>query len=85
ADLGAGGLDLGDADRNWLEELADRYGTSPTNIGELKRRVDVVPPSLAIAQAAEETGWGQARSAHTRNALFGEMTVAANGRVQVRA
>ncbi|MFX8393323.1 glucosaminidase domain-containing protein, partial [Acinetobacter baumannii] len=49
------------------------------------RRVDVVPPSLAIAQAAEETGWGQARSAHTRNALIGEMTVAANGRVQVRA
>lgn len=85
ADLGAGSMDLVDADRAWLEELADRYGTSPTNIGELKRRVDVVPPSLAIAQAAEETGWGQARAAHTRNALFGEMTVAANGRVQVRA
>lgn len=85
SDLGAGNMDLGDGDRAWLEDLADRYGTSATNIGELKRRVDVVPPSLAIAQAAEETGWGQARAAHTRNALFGEMTVAANGRVQVRA
>ncbi len=85
SDLGTGSVDLGDADRAWLEELADRYSTTVTNIGELKRRVDVVPPSLAIAQAAEETGWGQARSAHTRNALFGEMTVAANGRVQVRA
>jgi len=85
ADLGTGSVDLGDADRAWLEELADRYGTTATNIGELKRRVDVVPPSLAIAQAAEETGWGVARAAHTRNALFGEMTVAANGRVQVRS
>lgn len=85
ADLGTGMVDLVDADRAWLEELAERYGTTATNISELKRRVDVVPPSLAIAQAAEETGWGQARAAHTRNALFGEMTVAANGRFQIRA
>ena len=36
------------------------------------RRVDIIPPSLAVAQAAEETGWGTSRFVRHGNALFGE-------------
>jgi Bax protein len=34
--------------------------------------VDVVPPSLALAQAAEESGWGTSRFASVGNSLFGQ-------------
>lgn len=40
----------------------------------LKSRVGVVPPSLALAQAAIETGWGTSRFALEGNNLFGEWT-----------
>jgi len=63
----------------WLATLAGHYGVTltgalPADIGELLRRVDVVPPSLAIAQAALESGWGTSRLAREGNALFGERT-----------
>ena len=38
------------------------------------RRLDVVPPALAIAQAAAESGWGTSRFAHKGNAVFGQRT-----------
>lgn len=62
------------ADRQWLETLAEDYGVTVDDIGALTRRVDIVPPSLAIAQAAEETGWGTSRFALEGNALFGQRT-----------
>jgi uncharacterized FlgJ-related protein len=37
-------------------------------------RVDIIPPSLALAQAAEESGWGTSRFADVGNALFGQWT-----------
>lgn len=63
----------------WAEDLANRYGVAVGNLKELKRRVDVIPPSLALAQAAEESGWGTSRFALYGNALFGQWTVADNG------
>ena len=36
--------------------------------------VDIIPPSLAIAQSAEESGWGTSRFAREGNALFGQKT-----------
>jgi Bax protein len=39
---------------------------------ELLRRVDIVPPSLALTQAALESGWGTSRFAQEGNALFGQ-------------
>ncbi|HYR65384.1 MAG TPA: hypothetical protein VEP47_04600, partial [Reyranella sp.] len=45
-------------ERIWLEDLAERYGTPADNIDELVRKVDVVPPSMAIAQGGVESGWG---------------------------
>ena len=56
----------------WLEDMADLYGSTSAKPGALLRRVDVVPPSLAIAQAAEESGWGTSRFAREGNALFGQ-------------
>ncbi len=38
------------------------------------RRVDGVPPSLVLAQAAEESGWGTSRFVREGNALFGQWT-----------
>ena len=45
-------------ERIWLEDLADRYDTSADKLDELVRRVDIVPPSMAIAQGGVESGWG---------------------------
>jgi Bax protein len=39
---------------------------------ELLRRADMVPPSLALAQAATESGWGRSVFARDGNALFGQ-------------
>lgn len=62
------------ADRQWLERMAERYGTEPFDIPSLLVRMDVVPPSLALAQAAEESGWGTSRFVREGNALFGQYT-----------
>ena len=62
------------ADRRWLEEIAERCDIDPFDRQALLSRLDVVPPSLAIAQAAEETGWGTSRFAREGNALFGMYT-----------
>ena len=61
-------------DRLWLAALADRYDTERTDLDTMLLRVDTVPPSLALAQAAEESGWGTSRFAQEGNALFGQWT-----------
>lgn len=58
-------------DDGWLAELAARYGAEGAAPAQLLRRVDVVPPSLALAQAAEESGWGTSRFVREANNLFG--------------
>ena len=58
----------------WLEDLADRYGTPVDRIDELVRQVDVVPPSMAIAQGGVESGWGTSPAARS-NSLFGQLQV----------
>src|SRR6266436_2772138 len=60
-------------ERIWLEDLADRYGTPVDRIDELVRRVDVVPPSMAIAQGGVESGWGTSPAARAGNALYGQI------------
>ena len=70
--------DPGWLDRLWLARLADDYGLGdedlddPETIETLVRRVDTVPLSLALAQAAKESGWGTSRFARQGNNLFGE-------------
>jgi Bax protein len=55
-----------------LDELAAAYGLESMDFDELLNRLEIVPPSLAIAQAAAESGWGTSRFAHQGNALFGQ-------------
>ena len=65
---------LSAGDSLWLERLAGRYGVRRGDLKELLLRVDAIPPSLALAQAAEESGWGTSRFAQEGNAMFGERT-----------
>ncbi len=67
------GAGLSPVERVWLGQLADRYDTSADNLDELVRRVDIVPPSMAIAQGGVESGWGTSFAARTGNALFGQI------------
>lgn len=71
-DQAADGRPSSEQDRLWLDELADRYGSKSAEPAALLTRVDIIPPSLAIAQAAEESGWGTSRFAREGNALFGQ-------------
>lgn len=57
-----------------LEYLEKTYGVAPGEFDELLRKVDRIPVSLLLAQAAMETGWGTSRFAQQGNALFGQHT-----------
>ena len=62
-----------------LTQLAREYGVKTDPLADatartLKARVDTVPPALALAQAAKESGWGTSRFALEGNNLFGEWT-----------
>jgi len=65
----------------WLQKLAGQYRLQTDDSSDyaavatsLQQRVDIVPPSLVLAQAAEESGWATSRFAFTGNALFGQWT-----------
>ena len=82
---------LGAGDTEWLRSLAARYRliklkeSSPTDaevaamMDELLVRVDVIPPSLALGQAAYESGYGTSRFALKGNAFFGQWTWGGKG------
>jgi uncharacterized FlgJ-related protein len=69
-------------DQAWLTELAVKYKVLESTserldsdaFSELLLRVDLVPPSLSLAQAASESGWGTSRFAAQGNSLFGQWT-----------
>lgn len=63
-------------DDDWLTRLYRRYKTDEGDLTTLVTRVDIIPVSLAMAQAAEESGWGTSRFAQRGNALFGQWTTA---------
>ena len=68
-----------DAERNWLKSKFKQYGVVNRDLTTLKIRMDEIPVSLAIAQAAKETGWGTSRFAQEGNALFGQWTYSGEG------
>ena len=63
----------------WLKRRFEEYSIKNEDIAELKLRMDIVPTSLAIAQAAKESGWGTSRFALEGNALFGQWTWGKDG------
>ena len=68
------GQEINDVQSKWLYNLSKSYDVTPGNITELLNRVDAVSPALALAQAAQESGWGRSRFAIKGNALFGQRT-----------
>ncbi len=67
------------AEKNWLNLKFKQYGVMNKDLSTLKVRMDEIPVSLAIAQAAKETGWGTSRFALEGNALFGQWTWSGDG------
>jgi len=58
--------------RFWLADRERRYRVEKGDFETLLDRMDVIPPSIALAQSAEETGWGTSRFARHGQALFGQ-------------
>ena len=63
----------------WLKRRVKDYQISNEDVTELKSRMDIIPASLAIAQAAKESGWGTSRFALEGNAMFGQWTWGQDG------
>ena len=68
-----------ESERKWLKSKFKQYGVVNQDFTTLKIRMDEIPVSLAIAQAAKETGWGTSRFALEGNALFGQWTWSGEG------
>ena len=66
-------------EKKWLIQKFKQYGVSNKDFSTLKIRMDEIPTSLSIAQAAKETGWGTSRFALEGNALFGQWTWSGDG------
>jgi Bax protein len=66
-------------EKKWLENKFKQYGVINKDLSTLKVRMDEIPVSMAIAQAAKETGWGTSRFAQEGNALFGQWTWLGDG------
>ena len=73
-------------DRQWLRKMMAKYQVSrrkgpysPQQLAELHLRVDVIPPSLTLVQAAIESAWGRSRFAREANALFGQWSTHGQG------
>ena len=66
-------------EKKWLNLKFKQYGVLNKDLSTLKIRMDEIPVSLAIAQAAKETGWGTSRFALEGNALFGQWTWSGEG------
>ncbi len=66
-------------ERVWLRRRFKEYKIEDKDLSKLKIRMDIVPVSLALAQAANESGWGTSRFALEGNALFGQWTWSKKG------
>jgi len=66
-------------ERVWLKRRFKEYKIEDGDLARLKMRMDIVPVSLALAQAANESGWGTSRFALEGNALFGQWTWSKKG------
>ena len=68
------------SDVEYLNQIAKKYQISSKNkhkidlLNELLISIDVIPNSIVLAQAANESGWGSSRFAKEYNALFGQYT-----------
>ena len=63
----------------WLNRRFKEYKIEDRDLSKLKMRMDIIPVSIALAQAANESGWGTSRFALEGNALFGQWTWSKKG------
>ena len=68
-----------DKEKAWLRQKLREYKVKNSDMSELKRRMDIIPVSIALAQAAKESGWGTSRFALEGNAIFGQWTWTGQG------
>ena len=66
-------------ERVWLNRRFKQYKIEDHDLAKLKMRMDTIPVSMALAQAANESGWGTSRFALEGNALFGQWTWSKKG------
>ena len=66
-------------ERVWLNRRFKEYKIEDHDLAKLKMRMDTIPVSIALAQAANESGWGTSRFALEGNALFGQWTWSKKG------
>ena len=63
-----------DLEKQWLRQKLLEYKVKKANLDELMLKMDMIPVSIALAQAAKESGWGTSRFALEGNAIFGQWT-----------
>ena len=68
-----------DLEKQWIRQKLLEYKVKKGDLNELLIRMDVIPTSIALAQAAKESGWGTSRFALEGNAIFGQWTWSGQG------
>jgi Bax protein len=63
-----------DKEKQWLRQKFLEYKVKKGNVEDLMTKMDIIPASIALAQAAKESGWGTSRFALEGNAIFGQWT-----------
>jgi Bax protein len=68
-----------DLEKQWIRQKLLEYKVKKGDLNELILRMDIIPTSIALAQAAKESGWGTSRFALEGNAIFGQWTWSGQG------
>ena len=68
-----------DLEKQWLRQKLLEYKVKKGDLNELMNRMDIIPTSIALAQAAKESGWGTSRFALEGNAIYGQWTWSGQG------
>ena len=68
-----------DLEKQWLRQKLLEYKVKKGDMNELLKRMDIIPTSIALAQAPKESGWGTSRFALEGNAIFGQWTWSGQG------
>ena len=68
-----------DLEKQWIRQKLLEYKVKKGDLKQLLVRMDIIPTSIALAQAAKESGWGTSRFALEGNAIFGQWTWSGQG------
>jgi len=74
------GKKLSNEENTWVRSLVEKY--SEDNLYKLVKKVDIIPPSIALAQAGIESSWGTDPKTVSSNAFYGQKSWAKSGGVE---